>query len=370
MNRHDEALKAYEEASKYARGFGQYFNWGYIYETRNEYDRAIQVFDMASQFMPEGGRMALYQDDKYAKSVCAIHLGTLLCRQHRSEQGLLAFYRAVAINPEIQEAWMRMGLEHAVREGEKTKALYCLDRAARIDPKSRGQIHQYLTSQGNVKEAARYSPKSPMPQQYPAPHDWDPEVIGRDSMQRYISDTLVDTPLAVDQKSRNKRYWAEVAPQKKRGSSHGVDEDHAWSKESGEDAGTPSSPSLKRGGRRGKNAKKGASNKASRKGKGKGKGKGKEKEKEKEKVIGKKTAAAKNRKKRLQEQKKDGKAPSVSSRPPPPPGRPPPPRGPPPSRRAVNNGDGTGSGSIVDDHKKQPPTKKQPTKSDTYDSDW
>jgi|TARA_B110000091_G_scaffold210473_1_gene253361 tetratricopeptide (TPR) repeat protein len=117
LNKQNQAIVHYERASKYAQGFGQYFNWGYIHELRNEYDRAIQIFDMASQFMPEGGRMALYQDDPYAKAVCAIHLGTLLCRQHLSDQGLLAFYRAVAIDPSHQEAWMRMGLEHAVREG-------------------------------------------------------------------------------------------------------------------------------------------------------------------------------------------------------------------------------------------------------------
>ena len=81
LNRHDDAIAAYEEASKYARGFGQYFNWGYIYEQRNNYDMAIKIFDMASQYDPRGGRMALYQDDPYAKAVCAVHLGTLLCRQ-------------------------------------------------------------------------------------------------------------------------------------------------------------------------------------------------------------------------------------------------------------------------------------------------
>ena len=81
LNRHDDAIAAYEEASKYARGFGQYFNWGYIYEQRNNYDMAIKIFDMASQYDSRTGRMALYQDDPFAKAVCAVHLGTLLCRQ-------------------------------------------------------------------------------------------------------------------------------------------------------------------------------------------------------------------------------------------------------------------------------------------------
>jgi hypothetical protein len=85
LNKHDDAIAAYEEASKYARGFGQYFNWGFIYEQRNNYDMAIKIFDMASQYDPRGGRMALYQDDPFAKAVCAVHLGTLLCRQVRRE---------------------------------------------------------------------------------------------------------------------------------------------------------------------------------------------------------------------------------------------------------------------------------------------
>ena len=210
--------------------------------------------------------MALYQDDPYAKSVCAIHLGTLLCRQHRSEIGLLAFYRAVAINPTIQEAWMRMGLEHAVREGEKTKALYCLDRAARIDPTSREQIRQYLIQQGNTKEAARYNPASPLPEQYPAPHGWNPEEIGRKTMKRYISDMLEGTVLYADQEIRNANYYASVADRKnlnkkngfvRRAVSTGI-EDHSpqlpAAARTGANTGgsddVPSSPSLKRGRKR------------------------------------------------------------------------------------------------------------------------
>ena len=42
LDLHDRAIAHYEEASKYAQGFGQYFNWGYIYESRKDYDRAIQ----------------------------------------------------------------------------------------------------------------------------------------------------------------------------------------------------------------------------------------------------------------------------------------------------------------------------------------
>merc|ERR1712224_1057759 len=109
-----------------------------------------------------GGRMALYQDDPFAKAVCAVHLGTLLCRQHRSDEGLRAFYRAVSIDPSIQEAWLRMGLEHAVRPGEMDRAVYALDRAAMLDHASRSQIAHYLEQQGNKKVAARYHGTRPI----------------------------------------------------------------------------------------------------------------------------------------------------------------------------------------------------------------
>ena len=341
LNRLDEALVAYEEASKYARGFGQYFNWGYIYESKNQYDRAIQIFDMASQFMPEGGRMALYQDDASAKAVCAIHLGTLLCRQKRSDQGLLAFYRAVAIDPKLQEAWMRMGLEHAVREGEKTKALYCLDRAANIDPKSREQIQSYLTSQGNIKEAARYNPKSSMPEQFNLPHGWDPEIIGKDSMQRYISDILTDTMLGEDQERRNAMYWKTIK------NSRNVenrailsDEYDEWNSENSDSVNgnsfgsLPSSPSLKRGGRRGKNAKK----TTKRKDKGK-----KNKKNQKPPPPPKKM--------RRQKRRKQDKITVFNT-------------------GTIVDDPVQWSGTIADDHQKPSPPKRKITKNEMYDDDW
>jgi hypothetical protein len=91
--------------------------------------------------------------------------------------------------------------------GEKPKALYCLDRAARIDPSSREQIQQYLTQQGNIKEAARYSPSAPLPTQYPLDgieDRWDPEILGKQSMRGYISETPKDTPFMQHQDASNR----------------------------------------------------------------------------------------------------------------------------------------------------------------------
>ncbi|KNC54578.1 uncharacterized protein AMSG_12353 [Thecamonas trahens ATCC 50062] len=162
MNAFDTAIEYYEAASKLATNLGQFFNWGAILEHRGQYEEAIKVFHMASEFSPHGGRLALYQDDPKMKALAAMHEGTLLCRVGRGRDGLDRFYYAVRVDPNLAEAWMRIGLEHSVN-GELDKAVPALERSLALDPSlhySADELAKIRTGERSAADTPRELPLS------------------------------------------------------------------------------------------------------------------------------------------------------------------------------------------------------------------
>ena len=149
----DTAIEYYEAASKLATNLGQFFNWGAILEHRGQYEEAIRVFHMASEFNPHGGRLALYQDDPGLKALAAVHEGTLLCRVGRGKEGLARFYYATQVNPNLAEAWMRIGLEHAVNN-ELDQAVAALERSLQLDP----SLHHSRDELERIRSGTRRPP--------------------------------------------------------------------------------------------------------------------------------------------------------------------------------------------------------------------